>query len=620
MKKISIAVVLVLLLIGAAVFLVVRKRETPRAEKPVATTPVKARDAAIAIAPTPAPVVDPLPGQGKAVIDSTSGAGSVAGRVINWSTGDGVEGADVTFTSNGAATTVRSRAQGTFELAPPEPGHFVLTAVSAQGFLPYAPELLHSSVHVEVVKERSVGGITVFLFPAIDYEGRVVDAKGAGVAGAKVRLVGTPDNEQAIEKLETEWTTDKDGKFAFHAADGAVFEAVKGNLRGWSIVNGDVNLTRLMTIAIAAAPARDAKITGHVIDPDGKPLANVLVRAAPDDPPSKEPRVRAVSFATTDDKGAFVLDDLDRDAYDVRAKLDGFAATTAEHVAGGTKNLAITLQLGETLTGTVVDGRGSPVGAYTLLVTRRQGTAFELITARSIVDATGRFEVRVVPGEYDVQAHATGWAPSEPVVTKTNAPPVKLTVSEGATLSGRVVDEASGDPISYARIMREGRGGGASAQPANAGTVTRADGTFELTGIPTGPFSITIGAGQHHPRIEGGLIAADGDKLGPLTIKLVKLKEGETPKLELVGIGVKIAGQKDDFLLVDGVIAGGGAEAAGIVQGDQIIAVDGIPVTKIGLDGAISRIRGAEGTTISITLRRDGKPVVIVATRKKLRA
>jgi len=167
-------------------------------------------------------------------------------------------------------------------------------------------------------------------------------------------------------------------------------------------------------------------------------------------------------------------------------------------------------------------------------------------------------------------------------------------------------------------VMREGGDGGASAQPANAGTVSRPDGTFELAGIPPGPFSITIGAGGYHPRIEGGLTATDGGTLGPLRIALARLAEGETPKLELVGIGTALTAD-GDALRVDKVFPGSGAEAAGIVEGDRIVAVDGIVVTQLGMDGSIGKIRGVEGTTIAISLRRAAGVVALVVERRKLR-
>jgi hypothetical protein len=121
-----------------------------------------------------------MSGQTRATVDPSDAAGGqIAGRVVNWATGDGVAGAELTFTGDAGASTVRSRDDGGFELAPPAPGRFTLTAAAAPGFLPYAPELLHSTVHVALARNQAVRGITVFLFPALDYRGRVVDAHGA---------------------------------------------------------------------------------------------------------------------------------------------------------------------------------------------------------------------------------------------------------------------------------------------------------------------------------------------------------------------------------------------------------------------------------------------------------
>ena len=49
--------------------------------------------------------------------------------------------------------------------------------------------------------------------------------------------------EQQIDKLATEWTTDNDGMFMFHAADDAVFEATHGAQRGWARLDGNVAIT-----------------------------------------------------------------------------------------------------------------------------------------------------------------------------------------------------------------------------------------------------------------------------------------------------------------------------------------------------------------------------------------
>ena len=566
----------------------------------------------------------PLPGQGRAAIERlTLAGGAVSGRVVNGSTGDGVAGAELTFVPqddpSGGAITVRSGAGGEFELAPPAPGRFTLTAASAAGFLPYAPELLHSTVHVQVAKDRAVRGITVLLFPAVDYRGRVIDERGAAVAGAKVRLLGTPAGEQAIEKLETEWVTDRDGAFRFHAADDAVLEAVRGGARGWAILDRDAAITRQLTIRIGEAPARDATITGRVVDEAGAPLAEVLVRAEPEDPSRRNPEVRATAFAVTGADGAFVVEGLDRGPYHLTAEAEGRAPAERGGVAGGARGISLVLDRGLAIAGVVAASDGGEIPAYTLLVFVREGAARELVVARSVVDPAGRFEVRVPAGDYDLIAAASGWAPSAPVTVAAGTLDAKLVVTAGATLRGRVVAAASGAGIPYARIVRESRGGGASAQPANAGTVTRADGSFELTGLPAGPISIAITAGGYHPKIEAGLVASDGAELGPVTIALQGLAEGEQPSLELVGIGIKF-GAVGDALRVEAVYPGSGAAAAGIVAGDLVIAVDGVSVTQSGLEGAVAKIRGVVGTTVSVTLRRGEQPIVLVVERRKLRA
>ncbi len=626
-KTTLIALILLVLLVGTgALVLVLRGGGDPASSSTVATPSAPTRPAiapgkaAPASGATAAAVVhDPLPGQGKAALEPIDApGGAVTGRVINWSTGDGVAGAELTFSAESGASTIRSGDDGVFELAPTAPGAFTLTAVVAPGFLPYAPELLHSSVRVVLAKQQAVRGITVFLFPAVDYQGVVVDGRGEPVAGARVRLLGTPQGEQAIEKLETEWTSGKDGTFVFHAADDAVLEAVHGKGRGFARLDGNVAITKKLTIALGDHPARDATIRGRTVDATGAPLADVLVRAMPSDPPGKEPPLpRSFAFATSGPDGTFVLEDVDRGPYDLAAESDGHAPSVQPGVTGGARDVRLVLDGGKPLGGRVVTTDDVPVPAYTLLVLRKRGIVRELVAARSIVDPRGRFEVRVHDGEHEVIASASGWAPSKPTMIDAGTTDAELVVSPGATLRGVVTAADGAGPLRYARVMREAPGGGASAQPANAGTVTRADGTFELTGIPPGPVSITVAAGGFHPRVEAGMTATDGGELGPLAIQLTKLAEGEQPATELVGIGVKLA-PDGDALRVDLVVPGSGAEAAGIVAGDRVVAVDGLPITQLGMEGAVARIRGVVGTKLAVSIAREGRVVQLVVERKKL--
>jgi RNA polymerase sigma factor (sigma-70 family) len=619
--KVSIVLALVgLLLLGGGLWFAFR-RNTPSSPTTAATAPPTsptqpARGTPAAPAPAAAPAA-PNPGQGRATIETLppSTAGVVSGRVINWSSGDGVADADLTFTADDGAYTVRSGRDGAFELAPGHPVELLLTTITARGFLPFAPEYLHSSIRVQVRPGHAVRGLTVFMFPALDYHGRVV-ASGAAVPNAHVRLLAAPSGEQRLDHPATEWTTDADGRFTFHAADDAILEATAGDLRGWSRLDGNVAISKELVIELFAAPARDATITGHLVDESGHGIADALVRADPegtDDPHAP----RATAFDVTAADGAFEIRDLDRGAYVLEAEAEDRAPARKRGITGGTHGVSLVAQAGALLSGTVTTTAGDPVPAFTLLVFEREGAARHVAVERSIVDAGGRFEVRVQPGSYELSASAAGWAPTARTAARAPAKDISLVVSEGATLSGTVVSSADHLPISYARVMVEGRGGGASAQPANAGTVTREDGTFVLTGIAPGPLSLTIVADHFNPKIEAGLSASDGAKLGPLTFQLTPLAPGETPKLDLVGIGVQLKAD-GDALLVMQVMPGGGAAEVGIAQGEHIVAVEGAAVAEIGLDGAIERIRGQPDTTVAISLTRGDKVVTLAVPRRKL--
>ncbi len=486
---------------------------------------------------------------------------------------------------------MRSDPGGGFELAPPAPGAFALAAASAPGFLPYAPAWSHSTVSASLIRDRRVRGITVFLFPALDYHGTVVDGRGAPVPGARVRLLGTPAGEQTSDHDATQWVTDRAGAFVFHAADDAVLEADAGAARGWARLDGAVAITRQLVIHVAAQPARDAAIRGRVVDGDGQPLVDALVRATPAGEAAPTAPPRAPAATTTGPDGSFALTGLDRDRYELVATLDDRAParTTA---TGGQTSLTLALGDGLPLAGSVRTADGTPIPVFTLLVFRELGAARELVVERSVIDAGGRFAVRVAPGAYRVVAAPPAWAPSPSTPATAGDTDVALTVSAGATIRGQVVSDADGSPLAYVRVMREATGGGASARPANAGTVTRPDGTFELAGVPAGPVALTFGAGDFHPRIEAGLLATEGAVLGPIAVRLTPLAPGGAPTLELVGVGLQLVAD-EDVLRVVAVIPGGGAEAAGIAVGDGVVAVDGVAVTETGLEGAIARIRGS---------------------------
>jgi carboxyl-terminal processing protease len=83
-----------------------------------------------------------------------------------------------------------------------------------------------------------------------------------------------------------------------------------------------------------------------------------------------------------------------------------------------------------------------------------------------------------------------------------------------------------------------------------------------------------------------------------------------------VGIGVTVKMTQSPFtMLVEEVIPGSGAEAAGILPGDYIVAVDGVSVQTLQSDGAKAALSGDVGTTVNVTVLRGSEELTLTVTR-----
>lgn len=87
-----------------------------------------------------------------------------------------------------------------------------------------------------------------------------------------------------------------------------------------------------------------------------------------------------------------------------------------------------------------------------------------------------------------------------------------------------------------------------------------------------------------------------------------------------VGIGVTVQAAEDGsgYNIVV-VTKGGPAEAAGILAGDKIIAVDGTSIAGMDVNAVSNQIRGEEGTTVELTLDRAGESKTFTVERRSIR-
>jgi Carboxypeptidase regulatory-like domain/PDZ domain len=584
--------------------------------------------------PAPARPAQPAPRAAPASRDDTSG--EIDGRVLDGATHEGVPDAELTFVGEAGVSTFRTGSDGTFLATPGNGGSLALSAITAAGYLPYAPGVgRRGGQHVTLVRGQAVHGATFTLYPAVDYQGLVVDARSAPVAGARVRMLGASAGEP-LPGQGAEWRTGGDGRFAFQAPEDAVLEASRGGARGWAHIDRDVAALKKLTIRLGHAPG-DATITGHVRDRSGAAVGEALVRAAP----SLQIRGVASAFAITGADGSFAIAGVDRASYDVSADADDHLTALRFNVLGGSRDVDLVLETGVMLSGQVVDAGGAPVPVYTLMAMRIAGAARPIVVERSLIDPQGRFAVRVPRGDYDVLAFAHGCARGTPTratareienqsrsvqaspaflaAASRSTGEVRIVLGAGATLRGRVLAADDHTPIAGASVACEVGRVRRDLPLPDPLAVTRADGTFELPDLAAGPLAIRIRANGYHDRVEGAMTVRDGAALAPIAIELSRIDPDDLGHTEMVGIGVDLTGD-GDVLRVTRVLPGSGAFDAGLGFGDRIIAIEGVPVARLGVDVAIGQLRGAPGTMVTLTVRRDGRDLQVVIDRRLLRS
>lgn len=83
-----------------------------------------------------------------------------------------------------------------------------------------------------------------------------------------------------------------------------------------------------------------------------------------------------------------------------------------------------------------------------------------------------------------------------------------------------------------------------------------------------------------------------------------------------VGVGIMITYTEDYYMEVLRAFDGAPASAAGIKGGDIIIAVDGMDVALIGYNAASDALKGEEGTSVTLTVKRGDQLLDFTVTRR----
>jgi hypothetical protein len=282
-------------------------------------------------------------------------------------------------------------------------------------------------------------------------------------------------------------------------------------------------------------PAGTAVLRGQVLSADGTPLRRAQVRAMPQDGRGTG------GMASTDAEGKFEIKELAAGRYFVTAGKAGyvtmqFGQRRADQTGSGTildvldnqivEKIQFALPRGGVVTGRVLDEFGEPIAGAQVSAQRNRfiaGSRRLAPVGNDTTDDLGSFRIYgLPPGEYIVSgivrpqmfsmpgitsSEVEGYAPSYYPGTANLAEAQRVSVKGGQELSGinfaltaarlarvrgRVTTAAGSPPPGPMMIMVNSReSASAMTMMMMGGAQTRADGSFQLTGLAPGSYNIT---------------------------------------------------------------------------------------------------------------------------------
>ncbi len=115
------------------------------------------------------------------------------------------------------------------------------------------------------------------------------------------------------------------------------------------------------------------------------------------------------------------------------------------------------------------------------------------------------------------------------------------------------------------------------------------------------------------------MVAALGDRWSHYMTAEEYLIYQDNMSNSYVGVGLTVQVREDDQGLdVTEVASGGGADTAGLLPGDRLIAVDGESILGADVNTVAGLIRGEEGTAVELTVERSGETLHFTVTRSRI--
>ena len=263
---------------------------------------------------------------------------------------------------------------------------------------------------------------------------------------------------------------------------------------------------------------------------------------------------------------------------------------TKSPIAAGTPDLAITLSRAGAIEGTLV-GFASPPRITVMLTSGSQ----PLIEA--VVDGEHFHASGLSPGTYVLVAvtEAREGDTQKVVVRSGAATPLTMTSRGTTTVVGTVRDFVSREPVAGARCMpfpRQGGTMGAVFSGPDSAVPTDSRGMFRLTASAGEINVLCMGAGT------AGSRNTVGTRDGTTSVDIFTVSNSSNPGT--IDCNFEWAHPR-----ITSLVKGGAADTAGLLVGDEVVAVDGASVAELDPDATMRLIvQRPVGARVGLTIMR----------------
>lgn len=300
----------------------------------------------------------------------------------------------------------------------------------------------------------STTAIEFRLQKAFQIRGRVVDEQNRPIADAQV---------MTFFSLRTPTSSDADGRF--------VVDGLDLDRESHSLVARAEGYVEAAERVVASEPAREhelvllrgSRVHGRVLGPDGTALAGAQLYLGFS--PSAWNRLDAVS----QDDGSFAFSAVGSGKQTLVTQRRGLAADQRVlQIDATSRDVEVLVQLhkGHFVTGVVVDEAGAMVAGVriSVRVASSRSRRGQYIDVRTRTAANGSFRLDGLPdGPITLELYGPEWVRKDVEVVAVDCSDLRIVVRRAGSIAGRVVDDATGQPVTSFRIRFVQHGGGIAA-------------------------------------------------------------------------------------------------------------------------------------------------------------